>query len=412
MNSLTEEKHSIKAMIAEGRSKGVGYFYLEDERFTGRTIRIAGRDILNFGNCSYLGLEIHPDVKQGVIDAAERHGSLLSNSRSYFSSRLYRDLEERLALIFPGFQVVSTTTTLGHCSVLPLMIEAVDAIILDQYAHNSLRMGALLCKANGATLVTCRHNDMNHLLQVFRRQKAKGARNIWYLGDGVYSMQGNKLAIVELLALLNEHEQLFAYIDDAHGMSWTGQKGAGFILGHYGIHPKMIVAVSMCKSFGAFGGVIIFPDAEWADLVRLLGQSLIFSAPIPPPILGAAIASAKIHLSDALPRYQDELLERIIRFRKGCRQKGIPLGTRDDTPIQFIEIGDNRAVYALLEKLMESGIFVTAAIYPAMPKKHGGIRVNITRHLSFEDIDYLVDRIRVVAVDQYRFVTTHGHEID
>ncbi len=409
MIPLTEEKQEIRDVIAEGRGKGVGYLYLEDETFSGRKIRIGGKDVLNFGNCSYLGLEIHPEIKRGVIEATEKHGSVLSNSRSYFSSSLYSELEKYLAKIFPGYQVVTTTTTLGHCSVLPLLIEENDAIILDQFAHNSIRMGAMLCKANGTEVTMSRHNDMNHLLQVFKRLKAKGARNIWFLGDGIYSMQGNKLKIKELIDLLNENEQLHAYIDDAHGMSWTGKKGAGFVLGHCGIHPKMIVAISMCKSFAAFGGVIIFPDNEWADRVRLLGQSLIFSAPISPPVLGAAIASAKIHLSDQLEKYQEELLERIVRFRERCRQKGIEVGTKDVTPIQFIEVGDNRAVYDLLERLIKKGIFVTAAIYPAMPKKHGGIRVNITRHLTLQDIDYLVDQIKVVDVSQYLTVRKHQH---
>lgn len=410
MIPLTEEKRVIKDVIAEGRGKGVGYIYLEDDSFNGRKVKIGGREVLNFGNCSYLGLEIHPKIKRGVIDATEKHGSLLSNSRSYFSSPLYSELEKYLAQIFPGYQVVTTTTTLGHCSVMPLMIESTDVIIMDQFAHNSMRMGAMLCKAAGTEVKMSRHNDINHLVQVYNRLKNKGARNIWYLGDGIYSMQGNKLKIKELIDALNENEQLFAYIDDAHGMSWTGKKGAGFVLGHYGIHPKMIVAVSMCKSFAAFGGVIIFPDNEWADRVRLLGQSLIFSAPISPPVLGAAIASAKIHLSDMLEEYQEELLEKIIRFRERCREKGIPLGTTDVTPIQFIEVGDNLAVYSLLERLIENGIFVTAAIYPAMPKKHGGIRVNITRHLKMADIDYLVDQIQIIDVDRYRTVTKHHHD--
>ncbi len=393
MIPLTPEKQFLLDIIKEAKEKGIAHQDLEDQEFSGREVRINGKDILNFGNCSYLGLEINPKIKQGVIDATIKYGSLLSNSRGYFSSPLYAEFEGYLKQIFPGYQVVTTTTTLGHCSALPLLIDKDDEIILDQYVHNSVRMAACICKANGTGITTVRHNDMNNLSAVVRRKKENGARNVWFLADGIYSMQGDMLDLEGLTELLDEHECLHTYIDDAHGMSWMGKNGAGSVLGNGEIHERMVVAVSMCKSFAAFGGVIIFPNRDWAERVRLSGQTLIFSAPISPPILGAAIASARIHLSEDLESLQKDLMDRIRYFREMCRQANIPVKTKDETPIQFIEIGESSTVYDLIAELMGKGIFVTAAAYPSMPKKHGGIRVSITRHLEFEDIDYLIDQL-------------------
>ncbi len=394
MIPLTNEKQSLFEMTKEAKEKGVAYQYLDDQEFTGRKVTINGKEVLNFGNCCYLGLEIEPVIKQGVIDATQKYGSLLSNSRGYFSSPLYAELEGYLKEIFPGYPLVTTTTTLGHCAMLPLLIEANDEILLDQYVHNSVRMAASLCKSNGTHITVVRHNNMSHLADVIERKKENGARNIWYLADGIYSMQGDMLKLDGLLELLNRHDQLHAYIDDAHGMGWMGKNGAGYVLGNGEIHERMIVAVSMCKSFGAFGGVIIFPNAEWAERGRLFGQTLLFSAPVSPPILGAAIASAKIHLSENLSTLQDELKDRIRYFREKCEQSGILVTTEDETPIQFIEVGENSKVYDMVKKLMERGIYVTIAAYPSMPKKHGGLRINITRHSTFEDIDYLVEQLK------------------
>ena len=36
-----------------------------------------------------------------------------------------------------------------------------------------------------------------------------------------------------------------------------------------------------------------------------------------------------------------------------------------------------------------------------MPKKHGGIRVSITRHVTFADIDYLVNQLKALDVNKY-----------
>jgi 7-keto-8-aminopelargonate synthetase-like enzyme len=393
MIPLTPDKQFLLESIKEAKEKGIAHQYLEDQEFAGRVVRIDGKDVLNFGNCCYLGLEINPEVKRGAIEATEKYGSLLSNSRAYFSSPLYTQLEGYLKQIFPGYQVVTTTTTLGHCSVLPLLIEENDEILLDQYVHNSVRMAACICKANGTKITTVRHNDMKHLSTVVRRKKENGARNVWYLADGIYSMQGDLLDIEGLTEVLNEHECLHTYIDDAHGMSWQGKNGAGYVLANGEIHERMVVAVSMCKSFGAFGGIIIFPNRDWAERIRLAGQTLIFSAPISPPILGAAIASARIHLSEEFESLQKDLMDRIRYFRNKCRQANIPVKTKDETPIQFIEIGESSKVFDSIGELMGRGIFVTAAAYPSMPKKHGGIRVSITRHLEFEDIDYLIDQL-------------------
>lgn len=408
MIPLTNEKQFFLDSMKEAQEKGVAYQDLGGDDFVGRTIRMHDSDVLNFANCSYLGLETHPKIKQGIIEATQNHGSLLSNSRSYFSSALYSELEKLLAQIFPGYQVVTTTTTLGHCSALPILIEPEDVIIIDHHVHNSVRMAARLCMANGTKVEKCRHNDMNYLETLVKRYKSSGARNIWFMADGVYSMQGNFLKIDELTELLDKYDQLHTYIDDAHGMSWTGKHGAGFILGRHNIHPKMIVAVSMCKSFAAFGGIIIFPNKDWADRVRFLGQSLIFSAPISPPILGAAIESAKIHLSDTLPPLQNELMNRILYFRERSQQLNLPLRTIDETPIQFIEIGESPTVYRVNQKLLDNDIFVTSAVFPAMPKKHGGIRVSITNHLTLADLNKLINLLDEVDISKYRDVQAHS----
>ena len=76
----------------------------------------------------------------------------------------------------------------------------------------------------------------------------------------------------------------------------------------------MIAACSLNKSFAAAGGAIVFPDAEMRRRVRTAGGPMIFSGPIQPPLLGAAIQSAKIHLSDELPVLQAALRERIELF--------------------------------------------------------------------------------------------------
>ena len=130
--------------------------------------------------------------------------------------------------------------------------------------------------------------------------------------------------------------------------------------------------------------------------MRAAGQTMIFSGPISPPILGALIGSVEIHLSDNLPGYQDELLDLIRYFRDKCKNMKLPLYTKDETPIQMLKAGSSKLTYLILEKLIQMGIFATSAVYPAVPEEDSGIRVTLTRHIKKQDIDKLLDCVNTL----------------
>jgi hypothetical protein len=73
-------------------------------------------------------------------------------------------------------------------------------------------------------------------------------------------------------------------------------------------------------------------------LVLVVGRAngvgtMIFSGPLQPALLGAGIASAKVHLSDEIDDRQRALSERIDLFNSLCAKRGIP-------PRRDIEEGD------------------------------------------------------------------------
>ena len=110
-------------------------------------------------------------------------------------------------------------------------------------------------------------------------------------------MFGDAAPISALHDLLDHYPRFHFYCDDAHGMSWAGPHGRGYALAARPLRDRMIIATSLVKAFSAGGGALIFPDAESCRKVRTCGGPMIFSGPVQPPMLGAAIASARIHLS-------------------------------------------------------------------------------------------------------------------
>jgi 7-keto-8-aminopelargonate synthetase-like enzyme len=209
-------------------------------------------------------------------------------------------------------------------------------------------------------------------------------------------MHGNVCDVKGLQKLLDEEENFYAYVDDAHGVGWCGKNGSGYVIGNFGLHEKMIVAGSFSKSFAVSGGFLIVPDKILADYLKLTGQTFIFSAPVPPASLGALISSTKLHLSKGITLYQNDLLNLILYFRKISQELSLPIVTKDITPIQLLRIGNTEDILKVQKKLIDKGFFLSTAGYPIVNKNDGGVRISLTRHLKNADIDNLLENLQEI----------------
>lgn len=192
--------------IIEHHLQTVGRHLTEDERLDGRIITLEDRQYLNFGSCSYLGLEHHPKMIAGVTEAVQRYGTQFSSSRAYVSIGLYQELETLLSTIFSKPVIATASTSLGHMAVLPTVINSNDVIILDHQVHASVQTAAQLLKAQGVPIHILRHNDMDALEQKIKDLKCAHDK-IWYMADGVYSMHGDFAPVHRLKALMDAHKQ-------------------------------------------------------------------------------------------------------------------------------------------------------------------------------------------------------------
>ncbi len=375
----------INKNIQFGKQLGISQLSTSDHSLTGRQLTTNGEQVLNFGSCSYLGLEMDERLKQGAIDAVHRYGSQFSCSRAYMSIGLYDELESLLDQIFGKPTIVAPSTTMGHLSTIPLLVGPNDAVILDHQVHASVQQAVRLAATNGAYVEMVRHNNMEALENRIQKLQTKHNK-IWYMADGIYSMYGDCAPVKKLEELLNTYDQFHLYIDDAHGMAWEGPNGAGFVLDQIDFHPKMYLSLSLSKSFAAGGGVMIFPDQRSRELVRNCGNTLIFSGPLQPASLGAGIASAKILLSDEIYTMQDELKDRLQYFTETAKALNLPLIKDDLTPVFFLGASKTEITAMLCKELLSAGFYTNASSFPSVPNNNAGIRLTITRHLSKEDI--------------------------
>lgn len=365
----------------------------EDERLDGRSITLDGRRLVNFGSCSYLGLETDTRLKAAACEAVLRYGTQFSSSRTYISAPLYREFEELMSELVGGLPVViAPTTSLGHLAALPVLINERDAVLYDVNVHNSVQTLLPTLRQDGIPCEAVSHNRLDRVEERVS-ELARTHERVFYLCDGVYSMQGDIVDATELHAMLDRQPRMWAYVDDAHGVGWAGKHGAGVVLGSVGIHERMVVTFGWSKAGAAAGAALVFPNEELARTVASCGSTMIFSGPMQPAQLGAGIASARIFLSPELPMLQEEVQARVALFDAEAMRKGLNIRVRGSSPIRFIETGPEESAIALASQLQRNGYFVNAAVCPAVPRGRAGVRVMLTRQQTLDDVRGLVREI-------------------
>ncbi len=380
----------LDSFVTTTAGAGLVHRSAEDAILTGRTIRVGGRDLLQFGSCSYLGLELDERLTRAACRAAEQYGTQFSSSRSYVSAPLYEELEARLEEMLGGATLVTPSTTLGHLAALPALVHEHDALLLDHQVHHSVQMAVQVARGEGCHVELIPHDDLA-TLEERARELAPRHRRVWILADGVYSMFGDLAPVAALWALAEKVPNLWLYVDDAHGLGWSGERGCGTVLSRAPLHERVIVATSLNKSFAAAGGCLVFGDPEQCRRVRTVGGPMIFSGPVQPPMLGVGIASAELHLSPELPGLQAELRTRIEESTRLLQELGLPLVSSDRTPIRFVGVGLPRVARNLAARLMADGFYTNISHFPAVPMKQAGIRFTLTRHQRPDDLAALAD---------------------
>lgn len=377
----------IERSIGEAASEKAMMLIAGASPYEGSTVEVEGQPRLNFGSCSYLGLETRPELVQGVVSAVQRYGTQFPFAQPFLKCPLYEELESLLGRMTEGHALVTPSTTLGHIAALPVLVGMGDALLVDQFAHASIFTAAKLIR--GAHTEILPHNRLDMLAErIEALSKVHGT--VWYALDGLYSMRGDFAPLAALLEMLHAFPTLHLYIDDAHCTSWTGQHGRGHALDSIRHRERVVVALSLNKAFSAAGGALIFPSAGLKDRVRLAGGPMLFSGGIQPPMLGAAVASARLHVTPEFVDLQRRLLARIRRVHELAETLNVPFASDDLTPIAFIPCGRHKVTFALCHAMRRRGVYIAPAVFPGVPYHKSGLRLTMSLHNSDADADQVM----------------------
>lgn len=398
----------LESTMARGRAAGVTQCRAREIGRDGRTLRLEpdGREVLSFATCSYLGLDRDPRLGLAAIAAIDRFGVSFSASRCFVTSPLYGEAEDLLAEVFGRPVVLTGSTTLAHGAALPILLSSRDVVLYDRQVHHSVQTALAALGPRGPLRQVVEHANLEVLEAAIVSAIASGAQRVWYCADGIYSMFGDRLFTGGLATLMQRYEQLHSYLDDAHGMSWCGTRGAGSLIDAALPIERTVLVTSLSKGFGCSGGLIAVPDLLTKQRIENLGPSLMFSIQLPPAALGAICASARIHLdTQELVGMQQRVDERMLQTRARVRADPTlaaraPAVVGEPTPIQYIVLGTADTAIQVTATLLARGFLVNPVAFPAVPLKQGGVRFTLTRAHTAADVDALLATLSQIIREQ------------
>ncbi len=339
----------------------------------GHVLDETGQRFVNFASNDYLGLSQHPRVVGAAQDALQALGLGAGASRLVTgSAAVQHELEQDLAqLKQKPAALVFGSGYLANTGTIPALVGPDDLVILDELAHACLHAGAQLSRARVRHFA---HNDLDALRSLLAAERARHP-HVLVATEGVFSMDGDRADVASLSALCREHDA-WLYVDDAHA---TGVLGQG--RGSTGGHDVPLVAGTLSKALGAYGGFVCAAD----DVVRVLhsrARTQVYSTALPPPVLAGARAAL------AVMRDEPERGQRAMSHAQTlCRGLGLP---ETESTIVKVVLGDDRRALGAQAALAEAGYWVTAIRPPTVPDGTARLRIACTALHEDDDIAGLV----------------------
>jgi 7-keto-8-aminopelargonate synthetase-like enzyme len=358
-----------------------------DEAGPGRRIVVNGRELVNFGSDSFLGLDQDSRLQEAIRRGLRRWGTHNGSSRAFASVRANIDAEEKLA-DWLGVEsvLILPSVMLANLGAIPGLAGRHDAIAMDEQAHSSMQEAAKIARANGAKVATFAHNDPDALGRTLRALRPY--RSALVCIDGVYSMSGRIPPMAELDAAAREYGAVL-YVDDAHGTGVLGEQGRGTVLEALGSYDNAFVVGSLSKAFSCAGGFIGCPE-PFHRLLKIRCSPYVFGGPVVPPYLEAIGTVIDILRSDEYPRLRARLDAAIRRLGRGLADlELVVMGAV--TPIVSVLVGDESDTLNAGKFLFDRGFYVQSVLFPAVPYHAGVLRIQCNANHDDASIDGLIE---------------------
>ena len=352
---------------------------------------VGKKRVLLFGTSNYLGLTFDSDCIDEGVRMLRKSGTGTTGSRIANGTYAgHAALEHQLAQFYgKRSAMVFSTGYQANLGLISALAGREDHLLIDADSHASIYDA---CRLSTAEIIRFRHNDADDLAKRIGRLKGRpGCRII--VTEGIYSMLGDAAPLREIAAVKRE-SGAYLIVDEAHSMGVLGQRGRG-LCEAAGVEADVdFVVGTFSKSLGAVGGFAV-SDLEGFDLLRVASRPYMFTASLPPSIIGSVSAALGKISSD--PSLGAKVRANGLRFYQGLAKHGFELGPIPN-PVVAVKMPDREIAVEFWKQLLNEGVYLNLALPPATPSSLALLRASVNAVHTDEQIDRAIAAIARVGV--------------
>ncbi len=356
----------------------------------GASIRVAGRDVVNFCANNYLGLANHPDIVAAAHAALDQYGYGMASVRFICGTQdIHQQFEKSIAAFLgKDAAILYSSCWDANGGLFETILGEQDAIISDELNHASIIDGVRLCKAKRFRYRNCDLDDLKRCLV-----EAKDARFRLIATDGVFSMDGLLAPLPAICDLADQHDAL-VMVDDSHatGILGAGGRGAAEELGC--LDRIDIITSTLGKTLGGAAGGFTCASHQVVDYLRQRSRPYLFSNAVPPPIIQAAHKALDLVANSSALR--DRLHANAKHLRAGLEGAGFTVKPGSH-PILPVMLGDAALATKMADLLLEKGIYVIGFSYPVVPQGKARIRIQLSAAHTPDQLDRAIAAFTAVG---------------
>jgi len=351
----------------------------------------SGCKLIDFSSNDYLGIAANEELRCEFFATHNAADLLMSASASRLLARTqsaFDDFEALLRKVYGREALLFNSGYHANVGLVSALATADCTILADKLVHASIIDGI---KLSGAPFERFRHNDVGHLTKLADKIVGQGRKPL-IIVESVYSMDGDKAPLAEIIDVKRRCPGAILYVDEAHAVGVEGPSGLGlsFGLGDLGKHIDVIIG-TLGKALGS-AGAFALTDKAIHDWAVNRARSFIFSTALPPiNIMWSKFVFEKSLGMDAERQHLKEL----------GRTLGAALGNGSDSHIQPYMVGDPYGAVKMSGFLKEKGFEVLPIRTPTVPPGTDRLRISLSASLRIEDVEALAHSIKIYDDEQY-----------
>ena len=389
-----------------------------------RHVLYKGNILLNIASNDYLGLGCDNELQAEFLGQLQQLPTTQLPKMSATSSRLLTGNDEQLHALeselqdwyqsataivksnaIPKSALVMNSGYHANIGLLPALtsLPVKTLILADKLVHASIIDGMRLSQSKLCTYRRYRHNDYQHLAQMIAQASVEIERII-IVTESIFSMDGDRADLLQLVQLKAQDSRIELYIDEAHAVGVLGDNGLGLAEETQTLVDIDYLVGTFGKAFASVGAYILCHESVRQWLINQM-RPLIFSTALPP----MNHAWTRFILAK-MPNFKDKrqhLAEISMQLSQFVNQASIgqtvepfPIASKNakysgqyQSPIIPYILGDNALTVTKAIQLQDAGFYALPIRPPTVPTNTSRIRLVMNAALTHDDCQQLMAQL-------------------